>query len=175
MMSPAPVLASDTAVCHCGRDVLSGDRGFDNRDSFRPINVGEHRTMAIGESETQEYRVSSTAERLDVIVDAAGEQEAIEQACHIIDEADMSDMTATAESSDEGSSGDTVEVDAKSLARVYDMALVRHELTGDVLEDSDLDEYVRSDLESFYKKQGDALGDVETALEQQADVNPGDL
>ena len=69
----------------------------------------------------------------------------------------------------------TVEVDADSLARLYDMAKSNHERTGDALEDSDLDELVKSDLQWLYSQQGDALGDVEQALEQQADVNVGDL
>lgn len=64
-----------------------------------------------------------------------------------------------------------VEVDAKDLAKVYDMATFEHEDTREQIDSGDLPESVESRLEGMHTLQGYALDNVKEALQEQTDLD----
>lgn len=67
-----------------------------------------------------------------------------------------------------------IQIDARTLARVYDMAKDSHENTEEALEETDLSDEAMADLEYMASKQEDSLQIVEQKLENDIHVTVGD-
>ena len=114
MARSRPLGDSRALVCHYGRGPVASSGGRVCRDSSRPVNVGERKTMA------------------------------------------------------------KVQIDARTLARVYDMAKDSHERTKEAIEEEDLPGGAMAQMEYMASQQEGSLEIVEEILENDPHVTVGD-